>query len=173
MISFYEFLNLMENRDWRDTSFKDLRRELPREELYGWLSPKGRFINTGREMNHLAAIRNTPELMSLMPPGFKKKIAKMQEAEKSSKEAELQGEHPEWHSYERLEDAAETEAYDFLYSRGYLRVATVRRNDEVHFEGTSSAIMNLYQRAKRLAEENGYDAKFQKIELFTDDPRDY
>lgn len=162
--------NYSENRRWIDTTFRDLRRGLPRTELYGWLSPRGKFISTNRAMNHLEAIKNNPELNALMPDDFKDSIAKLRHIEKNSEHAAETGEHPEWHRYEILSDQIEERAYDALYSRNYLRVATWR--DEVHFEGTSNAIKNLYQKAKDLAEENGFDAKFQKIELATDAPYD-
>lgn len=154
---------IVESRDWQDTSFKELRSKLPRTPIYGWLSPRGKFYSTEKQMGHLDLIENTPELRSLMPPEFEKKVNDLQKKRKEGEYAMSQGEHPEWHSYEILSDEIEIESYDEMYKRGYLRVATNR--DVVGFEGTSLAIMNLYQKARDLAEHNGFEAHFQKIHL--------
>jgi hypothetical protein len=48
-----------------------------------------------------------------------------------------------------------------MYKKGFLRVAS--HSDEVYFEGTSSGISSLYNKAKDLADQNNLKAVFMKI----------
>jgi hypothetical protein len=119
----------------------------------GWLAPSGRFYPCQRYMfDHLNVILTTPELKRFMTPEFEDALKKLDGT----------GKVPEDH-YDNLHDAIEQMAYSQMYRRGYLRVAP--EGNTVHFEGTSQGILNLFNKAKEIANQHDKKAEFQRVVL--------
>jgi hypothetical protein len=129
-----------------------------RGEVFGWLTPSREFIATD-PMKHLEAVYANSSLKKYVP-WLDEDMGTL----KSSYDARMQaiddGEHPEWHGYEMLEDGIRSEVIDALYKAGCLRVGS-HGGDLMYFEGTPEAIKNLYQKARDLAESHGKQAKFE------------
>jgi len=126
----------------------------------GWLSPSGRLYESEKYMfDHLGIITRTPELRKLMPPEFEIETKRLEGLEKECQAASSS--YAPWHDYDSMHDSLEMLAYDEMYKKGYLRVAST--NDEVHFEGTPQGLKSLYNKAKDIADQHGKKAYFQRI----------
>jgi hypothetical protein len=118
--------------------------------LSGWLAPSGRFYPCQRYMfDHLNVILTNPELKRFMTP----------ELEDTLKKLDVAGED----QHDHLHDTVEQLAYSQMYTRGYLRVAP--EGDTVHFEGTPQGILNLFNKAKEIANQHDKKAEFQRVVL--------
>lgn len=135
-------------------------REFIEGELFGWLSPRGRFHRCDR-WGHLDLILKTPELRSMISDTSLERAADLERETDEANARVRDGRHPEWHSIEAMKDGVQGAMTDELYEKGFLRVAS--RKEDLHFEGTPNAIKNLYQKARDMAEERGGKAHFQPV----------
>lgn len=110
----------------------------PDEEIFGWLSPGGKFYSCGM-FDHAIVALNKPEL---------KKYISKQTLEAVDKQV--------------YGNEADREISNDLYKAGCLRVGSnpADLNSDVIFEGISEAVKNLYQKAKDIAEQYGRKASF-------------
>ena len=118
---------------------KNFREYIEREEeIFGWLSPSGRFYRCGM-FGHSAVVLKDPEL--------KKHLSK-----ETLKVVDQQ----------IYEDEADPEISNNMYKAGFLRVGSVPTilDSDIIFEGTPETIKNLYNKAKNMAEQYGRKATF-------------
>lgn len=140
-------------------NFKSWINESNNKTLSGWLAPNGKFYECKRAIfDHLHVVETNAEIKRLMPSWFEEKLKRLKNLQKELEKTEN---HPEWHSYDAMKDSIEISVYDEMYKKGFLRVAS--HSGEVYFEGTSSGISSLYNKAKDLAEQSDMKAVFMKV----------
>jgi hypothetical protein len=125
--------------------------------VFGWLGPRGKFYAC-KAWDHIKSINDHADLVALVPDyeSIKSEVNSARELCQSLENAE---EHGEWHHYEMAVDDANAFMTTSLYQAGCLRVGSV--GDRMSFEGTSSAIKQLYQVAINLAESHGKTPAFE------------
>jgi hypothetical protein len=113
-------------------SFKEWLFSEEREDIHGWLGPRGKFYRCGTPFCHSYLAMRDPELRV----------------------------HLTDENIELSQESGDVEVlYWDLWRAGFLRVAGYS-SGIIYFEGYSDGIRNLYQKAKDLAEEYDMKAEF-------------
>lgn len=106
-----------------------------REEVSGWLSPKGKLYRCHSQFCHATLALKNPEIKIYLSEDSLKRY---------------------------LDEKIVDIIYDDLWRAGFLRVvASLSSSQDLYFEGTADAIRNLYHKARDLAEGLGTKAVFQ------------
>ena len=130
------------------------------QSLFGWLSPSGKFFQTGM-YNHVADVGKIPELKALIP-WYDERADAVEHTREYCNNLSRQGEHPEWHCYEMAHYDFQTSVVKALYERGCLRVGDAG-SGTLAFEGMPNVIKSMRQTAIEFAQSHNMDAEFEPI----------
>ena len=126
-------------------------------EIFGWLSPRHRFIPCQCSYGHLAALKDDEECKDIWE--IESAINDVKETEQSCRELEDEYGFGEWHSVDFAEMNAETSIYKSLYKNGFIRVGEYK--DTLTFEGLKEIIHSRFNELKQFAENHNKGYEFR------------
>lgn len=131
-----------------------------RKSVYGWLTPAGEFLPCS-VLGHIQVVLTDETMRQIANvEQYEAELAAIKASCQESAEREGRS-NAEWHVYKMATDDAHAAMLHHLFAAKFLRVVTID-DDTITFEGTPGGIVQLFQKAKDLAEEHGMFAVFER-----------
>ena len=124
--------------------------------MFGWLSPTGRFIPC-RPWMHMEVAEEDEEIRKI--PEIANFFEKLEVIARNANEMIDREEPPEWHIYEMTKDGMRENLQRELLKHKYVRVG--EHQDTLHFEAFPNVIKSRIQELKDFAESRGKNYKFE------------